>query len=243
MSLRALIFDVDGTLADTEEAHRQAFNAAFRAHRLAWEWDRAIYGRLLRVTGGKERVERYIDSLPGAPSGRWHLKRLVASLHAAKTRAYARRVESGEVRLRPGIERLIAEARASGVALAIASTTSPENVAALVRANLGPEALGWFGAVATGDAVRNKKPAPDVYRLALETLRLPAADCIAFEDSANGLHAAKAAGLFTVITPTAWTAGEDFSLADLMLENLDRPGAGLPELARRHAGGARRRTA
>ncbi len=236
MSLKALIFDVDGTLADTEEAHRQAFNSAFREHGLAFGWDRATYGGLLWVTGGKERIERYIDSLQLAPSERWRLKRLVASIHAAKTRAYARQIEAGEVRLRPGIERLIAEARASGVALAIASTTTPANVESLIAATLGREALSWFRAIATGDVVPNKKPAPDIYLLALARLGLPAAQCAAFEDSETGVRAAKAARLFTVATPTWWSAAQSFGAADLVLPSLGEPGRPLDEAAESRIG-------
>ncbi len=190
MSVEALIFDVDGTLANTEEAHRQAFNAAFREHGLDWEWSRQAYAGLLSVTGGKERIEHYIDSLQLAPSERRRLKRLVASIHAAKTRVYARQIEAGEVRLRPGVERLIAEAHARGVALAIASTTTPANVESLITASLAREALWWLSVIATGDIVPNKKPAPDIYLLALARLGIAAEQCVAFEDSEIGVRAA-----------------------------------------------------
>ncbi len=236
MALEALIFDVDGTLADTEEAHRQAFNAAFREHSLDWEWSRQAYAGLLWVTGGKERIDRYVDSLPLAPTEKGRLKRLVPHIHAAKTRAYAAQVEAGNVPLRPGIARLMAEARSAGVQLAIASTTTPANVSALVSAKLGTAALSWFRAIATGDVVPNKKPAPDIYEFALASLDLPAERCVAFEDSEIGVRAAKAAHLFTVATPSWWTAGQDLGAADLVLLSLGDPDDPLDEAAERRIG-------
>jgi len=206
MKPRALIFDVDGTLADTEEVHRQAFNAAFLAHGLGWEWSPEEYGDLLGVTGGKERIGKYLDRLALSGPEKESVTRLVPLIHSTKTQLFAEFVEMGNVPLRPGVARLIGEARAAGVPLAIASTTTPANVNALLTRAFGVGALGWFGAIATGDVVANKKPAPDIYRLALGTLRLPAEGCVAIEDSALGVRAAKAAGLYTIAVPTRWTA-------------------------------------
>ncbi|HTO47594.1 MAG TPA: HAD-IA family hydrolase [Burkholderiales bacterium] len=220
MKPRALIFDVDGTLADTEEAHRRAFNAAFLAHGLAWEWSPSLYGDLLGVTGGKERIGKYLESLPVPEAEKASLRRLVPLVHSTKTRLFAEFVEMGNVPLRPGVARLIAEARAAAVPLGIASTTTPANVNTLLTRALGLGALSWFGAIATGDVVANKKPAPDIYRLALGTLRLPADGCVAIEDSALGVRAAKAAGLYTVAVPTRWTVAQDLSVADLVLPSL-----------------------
>ena len=149
MKLRALIFDVDGTLADTEEAHRQAFNAAFLAHSLPWEWSPELYGELLAVTGGKERIGKYLESLPLSRPEKESLRRLVPLVHSTKTQRFAEFAEMGNVPLRPGIARLIAEARAAGLPLAIASTTTPANVNALLTRTLGLGALGWFGAIAS----------------------------------------------------------------------------------------------
>ena len=220
MRLKALIFDVDGTLADTEAAHCAAFNDAFAAAGLDWHWDAAAYRELLRVTGGKERIAHFIGSLPLEDAEKARLRARVPALHADKTRRYAQRVAQGQVMLRPGIARVLTEARMEGVQLALATTTSPQNVEALIEATLGAAALGWFTVRVCGDAVAAKKPAPDAYLRALSELGLRARDCVALEDSANGLRAARAAGLCTIVTPTAWTASEDFAAAALVLPQL-----------------------
>lgn len=220
MSIKALIFDVDGTLADTEETHRQAFNAAFLEHGLGWDWSRGEYAGLLRTSGGKERLARYIDGLEAAPQEKARLRGMVQLVHASKTRIYGELIADGRAPLRPGVARLIGEARAAGVRLAVASTTTSANVSALLGAQFGAAAWNWFEALACGDVVSRKKPAPDIYVRVLGMLRLPAAACVAFEDSVNGLKSAKAAGLYTVVTPTQWSAGQDFGGADVLLPSL-----------------------
>jgi HAD superfamily hydrolase (TIGR01509 family) len=223
----ALIFDVDGTIADTEEAHRQAFNEAFCAYGLDWSWPAELYTELLRVTGGKERIASYIGRLRLAPAERKRVTRLVPEIHGTKTRLYKELVELGRVRPRPGVGRLMTEARAAGIQLAIASTTSPDNVEPLITASFGREALRWFSAIVTGDVVPRKKPAPDIYNLALASIRVSPQRAVAIEDSQIGVHAAKAAGLFTVATPSTWTATQDFAAADLVLPSLADPDAPL----------------
>lgn len=225
--IEALIFDVDGTLADTEEAHRQSFNDAFGAHGLDFTWSRELYGELLQVTGGKERLGAFFDRARLAGGERERLYGLIPRLHATKTSFYLERMRLGAVPLRPGVRRLMSEARAAGVRLAIASTTSPENVSALLEGMSDYEALAGFSVIATGDAVARKKPAPDIYLLALSRLGVPARRAVAFEDSRAGVAAAKAAGLLTVATPSDWTRGQDFSAADLVLPCLGDPGAPL----------------
>jgi len=222
-NFRALVFDVDGTLADTEELHRQAFNEAFFSCGVQWRWGPALYAELLQITGGKERIAHYISrqQLPAAERGR--LLRLIPQMHAAKTRLYRELIALGQLRPRSGVLRLMAEARQAGVKLAIASTTSPENVESLLLASFGHDAPRWFSAVATGDIVLRKKPAPDIYKVALEMLRMPAETAVAVEDSELGARSAKAAGLFTVATPSLWTIGQDFSSADLVLTSLGDP--------------------
>jgi HAD superfamily hydrolase (TIGR01509 family) len=223
MSFDALIFDVDGTLADTEELHRQAFNEAFFACGIDWRWGPALYAELLQVTGGKERIADYVSRqrLPAAERGR--LLRLIPQIHAAKTRLYQELVALGHLRPRAGVLRLMMEARSAGLQLGIASTTSPANVESLLLSSFGSDALKWFSVIATGDVVSRKKPAPDIYNLALEQLSLPPQRAIAFEDSAVGVRSAKSAGLFTVATPSLWTIGQDFSDADLVLTSLADP--------------------
>lgn len=221
--LEALIFDVDGTLADTEEAHRQAFNLAFLEFELGWEWSAALYRELLVVSGGAERISHYIDTqaLPALEKSR--LRGIAPLVHSVKTRIYKELVEGFRLPLRTGVARLIREARAAGLRLAIASTTTPANVDALLAAALAPESAHWFSVIAAGDIVPRKKPEPDIYVSALQSLRLPPERCVAFEDSENGLRAARAAGLYTVVTPTRWTAGQDFSGAQLVLESFGDP--------------------
>lgn len=237
MSIKALIFDVDGTIADTEETHRQAFNAAFLEHGLRWDWRRKEYAELLRTSGGKERLAVYIDSLALPRQEKARLKGQVQLVHATKTRIYGELIADGRAPLRPGVARFIGEARAAGVRLGIASTTTSANISALIGAQFGAEAWNWFEALACGDVVVHKKPAPDIYVRALGMLRLPAEACVAFEDSVNGLRSAKAAGLYTVVTPTQWSAGQDFREADLVLQGLGDASAPLDADGARLAGG------
>src|SRR3569833_196911 len=223
MSCEALIFDVDGTLADTEEVHRQAFNLAFGACRLDWIWDAALYTDLLQVTGGKERIASYIDRLGLPATERRGLHELIPEIHRAKTRLYKELIPAGPARPRAGVRRLIMEARDAGVRVAIATTTSPENIEPLIVSGFGHQALRWCDAFAAGYIVANKKPAPDIYNRALESLGVDPACAIAVEDSAIGVTSAKAAGLFTVATPSMWTHHQDFTAADLLLSSLGDP--------------------
>jgi HAD superfamily hydrolase (TIGR01509 family) len=219
--LKALIFDLDGTLADTEETHRQAFNAAFIELGLWWDWSPPLYADLLKVSGGKERLRHYIGTLRVPPAERGRLLAIVPALHETKTRIYTELLVHGQRPFRPGVLPLLSAARGAGLKLAIASTTTSANVDALLAANLRDHRDVAIDVVACGDQVPAKKPAPDIYRLALGSLRLPAEDCVAFEDSMNGLRAAKAAGLATVVTPSPWTVHEDFAGADLVLPSLE----------------------
>jgi HAD superfamily hydrolase (TIGR01509 family) len=223
-ALRALIFDVDGTLADTEEMHRQAFNAAFRDARLPWQWDACRYAELLSVTGGKERIASHIASLALPPAESDAIRARIPEIHRDKTRIYSELARAGRLPLRTGVERVMREARAQGLALAIATTTTLENVENLLEAALGREARGWFDVIVAGDEVERKKPFPDAYQAALRRLGLAPHQCVAFEDSAHGLCAALAAGIFTIVTPTAWTADQDFAGAGLVIAGLGDPG-------------------
>lgn len=225
MELQALLFDVDGTLADTErDGHRVAFNAAFREYGLDWHWDVALYGKLLAVTGGKERMKYYVEHFHTEYVQPTDFNELVAELHRAKTRHYTEMLGRGEIPLRPGVKRLLHEARAAGLRLAIATTTTPENVTALLRHSLAEDASDWFEVIAAGDIVPAKKPAPDIYVWALQQLQLPPEACFAFEDSENGIRASLGAGLKTLVTINDYTHDHNFTQAAAVLSDLGEPG-------------------
>jgi len=225
MSLDAILFDVDGTLSETEEVHRRAFNETFKARGLGWRWSQHLYGKLLKVTGGKERIKHYINEYDPSVS---LSDEDIAQLHKAKTAYYVELIGSGEARLRPGVADLIHEAHDAGIKLAIATTTSVPNVEALLTGTLGADAMKLFDAVAAGDMVPAKKPAPDVYIKALKDLGLDSKHCIAIEDSENGLTSALGAGVPTMVTVSAYTRGQDFSGALSVVDSLD--GVGIERL-------------
>ena len=232
MPLEALIFDVDGTLAETEEIHRRAFNAAFAKFGLDWVWPCDLYRDLLRVTGGKERIRHFVEV--HAPRQADKALAYLAEIHAAKNALYGELVDRGAVVARPGILRLVGEARRQGLRLAIATTTSPVNVEALLRCLFGPEGVALFDVIGAGDCVAAKKPAPDIYRFVLDALGLAPARCVAFEDTQNGIAAARAAGVPVVATPSFYAGDDDFSQADLVVSDL-----GEPENACRPLGGSK----
>jgi HAD superfamily hydrolase (TIGR01509 family) len=217
----ALIFDVDGTLAETEELHRQAFNHAFVRHGLGWHWDRAVYKDLLQVTGGKERIRAYHERRPIAPP---LSDEDIAALHRIKTAHYAELVETGCCPLRPGVAELLAAAKARGQRLAIATTTSHGNIDALLSQALGRRWAADFDAIVAGDDVSHKKPAPDVYLETLARLKLNGSDCVAIEDSGNGLIAASHAGIPVLITRSMFFGDDDFTDARVVLDDLSELG-------------------
>jgi HAD superfamily hydrolase (TIGR01509 family) len=220
--LRALIFDVDGTLAESERyGHRLAFNSAFEEAGLDWRWDEALYGELLKVAGGPERIAHYARARRDRGGSDAELQALVERLHESKTRQYLALVAAGAVQLRPGVARLIAQARAQGILLAIATTTTRANVTALLEATLGSEAVAWFAAIGTAQEVAAKKPDPAVYKWVLERLAIKPQEALALEDSRIGLLAAHRAGIRCVVTPTPYSAEEDFSEAAVRLDDLD----------------------
>jgi beta-phosphoglucomutase-like phosphatase (HAD superfamily) len=236
--LQALLFDVDGTIADTEELHRQSFNHAFLRSNLKWTWSPAFYAELLGISGGHDRIAHYIDGLDEPAGEKARLRQLIPHIHQTKTYEFGMRLEEGSVQPRPGVVRLIEEAAAAGLKIGFASTSAWVNVSALLSATFGPSMRFEVGAIANADMVPKKKPDPAVYELLMRMLRVPAEACVAFEDSANGVAAARAAGVFVVATPSQWTAGQDFSQADLALPMLGDPDARLAAADAARIGGA-----
>ena len=210
--LKALIFDVDGTLADTEAVHLRAFNQAFEQEGMGWHWTLAEYIELLAISGGKERMlHHWRQTSPGLTEVEaGAVQASIDRLHEVKTAFYEAAIRKEGVAFRPGVLSLMQEAREAGLRLAIATTTSPVNIAALLRRAIGPDWRSHFLAVGDASNAPIKKPHPQVYLKVLADMALPARDCVAFEDSANGLQAAMAAGLPTMITPNDFTAHHDF---------------------------------
>ncbi len=218
--LRCILWDVDGTLADTErDGHRVAFNLAFEEAGLDRRWDVETYGELLAVTGGKERIrydyERRGLPVPDADE--------IARLHARKTEHYQSLIASGRIPLRPGVRRLLEEAYQAGITLGVATTTTPAALDALIEHSLGPEWFDRFAVLAAGDIVPAKKPAPDIYTYAMDRLGVSPRETLAMEDSGNGWKAAAAAGLKCVVTVNDYTRDHDFSGADLVVSELGEP--------------------
>ncbi|MEM9219886.1 MAG: HAD family hydrolase [Cyanobacteria bacterium P01_F01_bin.150] len=233
-ALKALIFDVDGTLAETErDGHRDAFNRAFLDADLDWYWDETLYGELLKVSGGKERIRHFIKEynpcfpgtvcIPGKSDTPVNLPYFIAQLYATKTGFYQSLLKQGKIPLRPGVRRLILEARKQRMRMAIATTSAQKNAIALLQHTLGPDSPQWFEVIAAGDVVPQKKPAPDIYHYVLDKMALAPSECLVFEDSDNGLISANKAGVKTVITVHSYTRHQDFSEATLVLNHLGEP--------------------
>jgi HAD superfamily hydrolase (TIGR01509 family) len=217
--LQALIFDVDGTLAETEkDGHRIAFNQAFKNAGLSWEWDVNLYRKLLKVAGGKERIRYYLDNFIDFQPPH-NLDEFIANLHSTKNQFYQDLLVNATIPLRMGVENLIIEADVQGIRLAIATTSALPNALALLDNTLGSD---YFEVIAAGDIVANKKPAPDIYNYVLEKLNLPTENCLVIEDSEAGLNAATNAGLKTVITVNDYTKNDNFDSALLVLNSLEK---------------------
>lgn len=223
-SLQAIIFDVDGTLAETERlGHLVAYNQAFEELGADWEWSDAFYGDLLRIEGGAERLDHYLGKYHPEFESAEDRAAFVSDAHGRKNVHYRALLDAGQVPLRTGIRRLIAEARSEGIRLAIASSSLRANVLALLTTELGDDAESLFDAIVTGDDVNYKKPEPEIYRRVLERLDLPASACIAIEDSENGCRAAVACGLPTIVTISSFTSGHSFGGSLLVVDSLGEP--------------------
>ncbi|MBP0018594.1 MAG: HAD-IA family hydrolase [Cyanobacteria bacterium SBLK] len=219
--LKAIIFDVDGTIAETErDGHRVAFNRAFTEAELDWHWSREFYGRLLPVAGGKERIRFYIKYFCKEFQAPDRFNEFIAALHRNKTQHYQDILRKGELPLRSGVKRLIDEVRDRGLRLAIATTSSHSTTMDLLKSTLDPV---WFEVIAAGDIVTRKKPASDIYLYVLDKLHLAPSECIVFEDSEAGLQAAVGANLKTIITANNYTKSQNFSKAILIVNGLGEP--------------------
>lgn len=237
-ALRALVWDVDGTLAVTEhDGHRVAFNQAFAEQGLDWRWDERLYRRLLAITGGKERLAHWWLFHDPATAAQPDTPARIARLHARKTALYIDLVAQGRVTLRPGVAGLLQAARGDGLVLAIATTTSPDNVTALLKATLGADSLAWFACIGAGDVVPAKKPAPDIDQWVLQHLGLAPGEALVLEDSAPGAAAAVAAGLPTVVTRSRYTKDDPLPASPLLRADLtDLGDVTLAQLRAWHAG-------
>ena len=221
MSLKALIFDVDGTLATTEsDGHLRAFNEAFKLLDLDWHWDGATYSELLHIAGGKERIAHFIKNhQPSVNNFGGEID--IAKIHQLKTDIFVGYVAQGCVSIRTGVSRLVNEAVECGLRLAIATTTSLQNVEAILA---GGGMLSKFELIAAGDMVENKKPAGDIYQFVLDGLGLSADECIVFEDSAVGFSSSSSVGLKTVVTLSEYTKSTVFEGALVVVDHLGEEG-------------------
>lgn len=226
--LRALLFDVDGTLADTEELHRTSYNATFPQFSLDWHWNRTLYKDLLVVSGGISRMRHFARSVGMDDPD----PALLQAIYAAKSERYQAGIAEGLLRPRPGIPELLGAARDAGLTLAVVTTTGRGNAETLLRHVFDSEAVDWFTLLTTGESVSRMKPDPEAYRVTLDALGLAPGACLAIEDSANGLRSAREAGIPVVITRIPWTDGDDFTGAAAVMDDLTD--VGLDDLRRIH---------
>jgi HAD superfamily hydrolase (TIGR01509 family) len=236
---RALIFDCDGVLADTErDGHLVAFNQMWREQGVPWQWTLEQYAVKLKIGGGKERIASLgrDDDFRAAyrvPAAEDEWLEVVAGWHKRKSEIFKELVMSGAMPARPGVRRLAQEAHDRGWTLAVCSTSAQASVQAVLDSVMGRELSATFAGVFAGDIVKAKKPAPDIYNYAADALQLTHRDCVVIEDSRNGLLAARAAGMTCVVTVNGLTEGEDFSEAALVVDSLGDPGTPARVIANR----------
>lgn len=219
--LKAVIFDVDGTLAETElHGHRVAFNLAFKEHQLGWHWDIKLYEKLLAVAGGKERMRYFLSKFCTNVKSYYSINNLIYKLYVSKTEYYMKLLENKSMYLRPGIFRLLNEIKDMDMRIVIATTTAFDNATALIKNTLGEHTLKWFDYIAAGDIVSRKKPAPDIFIHCLDELKLDAASCITVEDSSNGVKSSVRAGIKTIVTLNKYARNKNFDGAISVFNHL-----------------------
>jgi HAD superfamily hydrolase (TIGR01509 family) len=223
MKLKGIIFDVDGTIADTEEIHRQAFNKTFKEHDIDWHWPKDEYREILLISGGKERFRKHLHEDHELKDKIDDHEAFVHDLHKAKSKHYRNLLKSDGIEFRPGVIRLIKEAREKGILIGVATSSSMANLRSLFKKILDIEPNELFNSIVTSDTVQDKKPSPAAYQCVLAGLGLNAEDCVAIEDTQNGNLAALAAGLKTIITTHAYTIDNDFCGASIVADNLGEP--------------------
>lgn len=223
MKLKGIIFDVDGTIADTEEIHRQAFNQTFEEFKINWHWSVDDYRKILFISGGKERFKKFLNEDEALKSTIKDPESFIKELHKRKSEHYRSILESENTELRPGVIRLINEARDCGLQIGVATSSSMANLTSLFYTTENIEPSELFNSIVTSDTVQDKKPSPAVYQCVLAGLGLEPDVCVAIEDTQNGNLAALAAGLKTIITTHAYTIDNDFTGATIVANNLGEP--------------------
>ena len=224
MELKAVLFDVDGTIAESEELHRKAFNESFKEYGLSWFWDEAIYRELTLVGGGRERIMHYIERTSPEMLTYKNLTSYIDSLHKVKSQIYKDNLNEIGITLRPGVRRLIDELKKNNIRMSLVSSTTEENLHNLFQIGLNVNPGDWFEIIGHGDCTKFKKPSPEIYHWVLEKMKLPAGGCVAIEDAPRGVDSAVSAGLKVIITPSKYTNQEIFEKGDLVLSDLGEPG-------------------
>mgnify|MGYP001422145794 FL=1 len=226
MLLSAVLFDVDGTIAETEDLHRKCFNESFKEFNLDWFWDEAIYKELINIGDGKERIEHYIKRAWPEMLEYKNLTKYINSIHKVKNELFEDYILESEINLRPGFKRLIKNLKANNVRIVSVSSTSEKNLITLFERGLNIDPGSTFDLIAHGDCTENKRPSPEIYEWILEKLRLPSQSCIAIEDSLRGVESARNANIEVLVTPSSYTKHENFKDAKVVVSDLgeeDRP--------------------
>ncbi len=231
MDIQAIIFDVDGTVAETADLHRAAYNRAFQEHGLSWHWDREIYSQLVPVEFTLSKLRLFASAV--RQSGRGHAPSAteLAQIAALKARAYCHLLRQGRARLRPGVARLMKEAQHAGMALGAVSTSTRAETQALLSVTLGFHGMGWFSSLKTAENANIYAPERSLYQAVLDDFCIDGARAVAIDDSASGAEGSARCGLSCVITPSLYTASNRFNPDALVLSDLGEPAAPFTEIS------------